>query len=460
MANKSLITNGAKISQVEQVYYAPVAVVPPNLEIPLGTLYCFLAKVEPWGDDNNPEVPTQDVKALKQIFKNIFAVKHITSNDISPVIRRYDWKTGTIYDRYSDVINMFELDSNGNPTKFFYVKNRYDQVFKCLWNNNGSASTEEPYFEPGTYNSNDIFQGTDNYKWKYIYTIDAGSKLKFMDSTWIPVPIGGNTPNALFSDAGAGSIDVINVKDGGLGYDPANAVISVVITGDGSGAAASAVVTGQAITDIIVTSPGSNYTYATAAISTSKGFGVILECPTSPIGGHGYDAISELGCNHAMLSVEFEGSEGELIPTDIDYHQIGIVINPTTKTLANQYGNYVPASGAIYKTSTDFIVAPGFGEFIQDEILFQGDSLETATFFGTVLSFDVASNVVRLLNLTGTPTINAPIKGNTTKTTRTILSYSQPDFSIFSGYISHIENRSGVTRSADGIEQYKFVLGY
>ena len=62
--------------------------------------------------------------------------------------------------------------------------------------------------------------------------------------------------------------------------------------------------------------------------------------------------------------------------------------------------------------------------------------------------------------MTGTPTINSPLKGDTSGTTRTILSYSEPDFSVLSGYISHIENRSGVTRSADGIEQYKFVLGY
>jgi hypothetical protein len=30
----------------------------------------------------------------------------------------------------------------------------------------------------------------------------------------------------------------------------------------------------------------------------------------------------------------------------------------------------------------------------------------------------------------------------------------------FSGYISYIQNRSAVQGSADGIEQFKFVLGY
>ena len=161
-----------------------------------------------------------------------------------------------------------------------------------------------------------------------------------------------------------------------------------------------------------------------------------------------------------MLSVQFDGSENETIPTDIDYHQVGLIVNPTTKTLDEAFANYIPASGNIYKTTTDFIVAPGFGTFTNDEIVYQGVDLATASFFGRVLSFDSASNVVRLLNMTGTPTINSPLKGDTSTTTRTILSYSEPDFAIFSGYISHIENRSGVTRSTDGIEQYKFVLGY
>jgi hypothetical protein len=459
MANKSLITYGAKVGQVEQTYYAPVAVVPPA-NTSISQTYCFLAKAEPWPDENNPPIPTQDTKSLKLIFKNIFAVKHITSNDIAPVIKRYDWVSGTIYDRYIDSVDMFELDENGNPTKFYYVKNRYDQVFKCLWNNNGAASTEEPYFEPGTYNASNIFQGIDDYKWKYMYTVDAGSKLKFMDSSWLPVPIGKNIPNPLDNTAGAGNIDVINVLDGGLGYDPANSVVSVVITGDGKDATATAVISGEVITDILVTNAGSNYTYANVAISTSIGFGAILECSTSPVGGHGFDPISELGCNHVMLSVEFNGSEGDVIPTDIDYHQVGLIVNPTTKTLDEQYSNYIPASDSIYKTTTDFIVAPGFGSFTNDEIVYQGLDLATASFFGRVLSFDPATNVVRLLNMTGTPTINSPLKGDTSTTTRTILSYSEPDFSIFSGYISHIENRSGVTRSADGIEQYKFVLGY
>jgi hypothetical protein len=461
MANKSLITYGSKISQVEQVYYSPVAVVPPNITVPISSMYCFLAKVDAWPNNNNPPVPAQDVKALKTIYKNTFAVKHITSNDISPVIKRVNWESGTVYDTYSDEVDMFELDVNGNLVKKFYIKNRYDQVFKCLWNDNDADSTVEPYFEPGTFSTNNIFQGADHYKWKYMFTIDSGSKLKFMDATWIPVPVGTNIPNALQSNAGAGNIDVINVLDGGALYDPSNSAITVTITGDGTGASATAVVVGNAITDVIMNTTGTNYTYANVSFTTTAGFGAIAKVPVSPVGGHGFDPISELGCKHVMISAEFKGGESGIIPTDIDYHQVGIINNPTTKSLVDTYGtDYVPATGSIYKTTTDFVVAPGFGVYVADEQFYQGDSPETASFIGNILSFDVASNVVRVLNMSGTPTLNAPIKGYTSTTTRTLLAYSEPDFSIHSGYISIIENRSGVTRSTDGIEQYKFVLGY
>lgn len=459
MANKSIITNGAYVSQVEQTYFSPSAVVPPNISTPLTTLYCFLAQVQPWDSDTNPPAPKQDVKTLKQIFKNMFAASKITSNDISPVIKRIDWESGTMYDYYLDDVDMLEYDNNGDLVKKFYVKNRYDQVFKCLWNNDDGDSTVEPYFEPGSYNTNNIFQSTDGYKWKYMYTIDAGLKLKFMDNTWMPLPVGSVTPNP-FTTQKAGSIDVINVTDGGSLYDPSNAVIYVTVTGDGTGATGTAVVNSgeNKISDIVVTNPGSNYTYANVSITSSLGFAATAIAPTSPVGGHGYDPISELGCHHVMLNAEFNGAESGLVPTDVTYHQVGLLVNPTLNSLRGT--GYTPASGDLYKTTTDFLVSSGFNAYTSGEIIYQGESLDKATFFGTVLSFNVASNVIQVLNMSGTPTLNAQLKGVDTKTSRTLLKVTNPDFTIFSGYITYIENRAGIERSPDGIEQFKFVLGF
>jgi len=456
MANQNLLTYGAKISEIEQVYYSPVAVLPEQPNVPIGSVYCFLSRVDAWPDNNNPPVPTQDQLYIKKTFKNMFVAKHILSNDISPVVQRINWVTGTTYSYYRDDIDMFETDPNtGLLVNNFYIINSYDQVFKCLWNNNNQPSTVEPYFEPGTYGTNNIFQGSDGYKWKFMYIVDTGTKVKFMDVNWMPIPVGANTPNPTLTSAGSGSIDVINVVSGGTGYDPANSVITVSVTGDGLGASGTAEVTNGVITDIIVNNPGGNYTYSNVSITSTSGSGAYAIAPSSPIGGHGYDPVSELGANHVMLTSEFNGSEGDLIPTDITYYQIGLVTNPTAISV-----NPYPANSSIYKTTTDLIVAPGFGNYLSDEFVWQGNTFDTATFKATVLSFDYATNTVKLINIVGTPTTNAPVFGKNSLTTRTLLAYNTPDFIILSGYMSYIENRSGIQRSPDGIEQIKVVLGY
>lgn len=454
MANKSLLTYGSKLFSVESVYFSPVVTIPPEYKI-ISSLYFFLSKVQPWDNDNDPEAPRQDQKYLKQVAKNIFIVKHITSGDISPVIKRIDWSTGTIYDYYRDDVDMFEVDANGFPVKSYYVRNRYDQIFKCLWNNNGSQSTVEPYFEPGSYGTNNIFTGSDDYKWKYIYTIDTALKNRFMDNTWIPVPATKGTVNPLLSPAGYGNIDVINVTNGGSGYDPANAIITVAVTGDGAGATGTAYSSNGSITKIEVNTTGSNYTFANVAINSSRGSGAVAIAPVSPIGGHGYEVESELGCNHVMVTSQFNGSESGLLPTDMSFHQVGILNSPVTLSSPNSIAN-----GAIYKTTTDLIVSAGFGVYQSNEYIYQGNSINDYNFIGRILSFDPASNVVKLINTRGTLIINSPVFGDSSKTTRTLLSYNTPEFVTLSGNIFYLENRAAVQRSSDGIEQFKVVLKY
>ena len=455
MANKNLLTYNAKVTQVEQTYFSPVAVLPPPFGTSISTTYCFLSHNLPWPDDNNPPQPTQDQKYIKDTFKSMFVAKQIYSSDISPVIQRIDWTSGTTYNYYRDDVNMFAIDGAGLLVLNFYVRNRYDQVFKCLWNNNQIASTQEPFFQPGSYGTNNIYTGSDGYRWKYMYTIDTGLKRKFMDSKWIPVPVSVNTPNPIQTSAGFGDIEVINITGGGSGYDSANATITVTIIGDGTGATATAETSAGQITNIVMANTGSNYTFANVSITSTLGSGATAIAPISPIGGHGFDNVDELGCFNVMLTCEFDGSEGGKIPVDIDYRQVGLVVNPVS---LSSYPN--PASDPIYKTTTDFVVAPGFGAYVPDEVVYQGNSLATATFSASVLSFDTASNVIYLINKVGTPTLNAPVYSSSSGTVRTLLSVTPTIFQPFSGYLSYIENRSPVQRSSDGKEQFRFVLGY
>ena len=131
------------------------------------------------------------------------------------------------------------------------------------------------------------------------------------------------------------------------------------------------------------------------------------------------------------------------------------MINPTAHST-----NPFNASGSVYKTTTDFVCAPGGGQYTNDEVVYIGNSLQTATFVGTVLSFNTSTNVLNVINTTGTPSINGLVQGSVSGTTRSLLSYSTPDFIPASGFISYVENRSGINRSTDGIEQFKVILSY
>jgi len=469
MANQNKLTYYQNYSEIEKDFYAPVSILPNGKSIQ--TMYCFLGRVTPWTDDTVPEVPLQTQRYLKSTYKDIFVMKRITTNDISPVIQRNDWESGYIYDAYVDDADMYALDQNGYLLYTFYVKNRYDQVFKCLWNSNGSESLNEPFFQPGSYQTNNIFYGDDGYKWKYIYTIDIGRKNKFMDILWMPVPVTANIPNPLLSSSGTGSVDAINVINRGNNYDTQNSIISIVITGDGTGANATAIIdsntqslTYKQITDVSVTNPGTNYTYATATvtvantslITATQGSGAILTSPVSPIGGHGFNPATELGASRIMITAEFNGTENGFIPTDIKYRQVGLIASPSARSTYPALAN-----AAIYKAYTEVFVSAGFGLFNSSETVYQvfPAGSTTIVYSGTVLSFDEGANLVKLINTQGTPSLSSPLYGST-GTVRTLLSNNSTDIIINSGYITYIENRDSIERSDDGTEQFKFVLGY
>ena len=249
------------------------------------------------------------------------------------------------------------------------------------------------------------------------------------------------------------------------------------MTGDGQGATAnitSAQINNGVITDIIVKPgfSGNNYTTASVSITaytsanlryvSSLGSGATAIAPISPVGGHGYDPVSELCCNHVMLTAEFNGTEGGVIPVNgVTYRQVGVLVSPQMYGSVNEMSAPVLANGAIYNTTTQLTVSAGAGAlFTPDEVVQQTDSLGNVLFQGTVVSFNSSTNVLQLINTTGSPSVGTNIKGLISGAARTVFNVSTPTVIPFSGYISYVENRPGIQRSADSIEQFKFVLGY
>ncbi len=158
------------------------------------------------------------------------------------------------------------------------------------------------------------------------------------------------------------------------------------------------------------------------------------------------------------MTARFTKNEGGNLPTDIDFRQIGLLVNPYAR-FGTTIGN---ANAVIYKTTTDFVVSQGFGAYTPDETVFQSTNglLSSATFTATVLSFDIGTNTVKLINTQGTANNSALLYGATSGTSRVVLQQQTPDFIPFSGYLTYLENREPVQRNADGSELFKLVLGY
>lgn len=431
-------------------------------------LYCFISRIEPWDDENTPPTPPDNDFYMKSVYKNIIAMKKVNSNDISPVIERVDWKSGVTYAQYSSAKNLNDIDEGGLLLNDFYIRNSYDQIFKCLSNGatnthqNGVPSTIEPLIDFSTNASGDVIITGDGYKWKYMYTIDAGAKLKFFDENWMPLPITTHRSKIGNNSYGAGEISVINVYNSGNDYTDDNGfgvTTTITIVGDGENASAKAIVSGGKITNILMANTGSNYTYATATIAPNIGYagsGAELIAEPSPIGGHGFDLLEEFGCRTVMVTSEFNGTESNTLPTDIDYRQIGLLANPEIKVGPTTEF----ATAPVYKATHDITVSQGIGSYIQDEFVYQGKSLAESTFSGRVLNFDSENNILYLINTQGNIKLNEIINGDSSNSLRVALQEVIEQIVPYSGNIIYIENRTKVQRTSTGLEQFRLTLNY
>lgn len=129
-------------TEVEKFYFSPI------LNIGYGAhngdylnLYVFLGKSIEFGENIEPPDLHLSPSGIKTILKNMIVLKKANLNDISAVVERVDWNEGSFYYAYHQNIDFSVKGLDGKLTKQFYVKNKYDQVFKCLWNNNTSANT-------------------------------------------------------------------------------------------------------------------------------------------------------------------------------------------------------------------------------------------------------------------------------------------------------------------------------
>ena len=371
----------------------------------------------------------------------------------------------TVFTTAHTTANLFKLDiSQTQYSNKFYVRNSSDQVFKCLFNNNGAQSNTMPEITiGGDLPENPYIETVDGYKWKYMYSIPTGLKNKFFTDKYMPVI----RDTIVFDNAKNGRIDIIKIINGGSGYYAGSSVnnYSVVnVTGDGTLANVSVDVVNGVIVDINILNGGNNYTTATITLADplkqAIGNTANLQAVISPQYGHGFDPQRELGGSSVMVSLDFDGDVEGNLPVQNDgtdsIRQVCIAKDV-------QYANGTFGTASYFPMYTQIITSNPPVDFVHNETVYVGASFATSTFSAKVAHFDNNTNTLYVNNIVGdiSDIENETIyQKDSPSSFAKVFNLIQPSINIFSGEILFIENRAKITRHENQTESTKFVVEF
>jgi len=458
-----------------------------------GTLTRADGRTDYEGTDSNPTTPGDTVVNEFYTFDELTAAKRITGSDISFVIPRRNWTSGTVYDIYRHDYGEYTTGStstritstSGATTLFdstFYVLSSDRNVYKCLDNNNGATVNDEP-----TGVSTTPITTTDGYIWKYMYTLSAAQQSNFLSTDFMAIPTNANAGTDhlnVISNAINGAIDIIKIKSAGSGGT--NGTFSnIPIRGDGSGGLCEVVVSGGLVSSVTVTTAGVNYTFATVsnaqivAAGATGLSGAELDVIIPPKGGHGANALEELGGFFVMLNTSLEGSEsantGDFSAVN-DFRKIVLLRDPTKNSSA------VTSTTARLTKAIKIAASPTPGTFTVDEEINQA----TTGAVGKVVEWDSTNNILyyiqtrhsdagidsngNLIDFSGANAITGQ-SSSATGTPDTSASspvnnvifasgYSVPEIDHDTGDVLYVENRTPISRAVDQTENIKLIIEF
>ena len=435
------------------------------------------------GTDASPLTPVDSVSQEFHTFDDILAAKKVTSSDVSVVIPRRNWTTGTVYDYYRHDYGHYVTGSTSSVVTAdsgvtalydatFYVLNSNNNVYKCLDNNSGANSTVEP-----TGTSTSTLSTADGYKWKYMYSLSAAQQTNFLSTDFMAVA----TNSTVAAANTAGAIDIVKIKTAGSGGTDGTHT-GVAIKGDGSSGTVSVTVSSGVVTAVTVTAGGTGYTfgYIRNADIVSAGAtsltGAELDVIIGPKGGHGENALIELGGYFVMLNTNFEAGEtsnsGDFTTAN-DFRRVALMRDPES-------GGSAASSTTLRGTKAVLVTSPS-GTFTADEEINQA----TTGAVGKVVEWDSSNNILYYIQtrfndegvdangnqtaFSGTNTITGqsssatatPSSSSTTVDSVIFASgYSSGEIDEDAGDVLYIENRSPITRASDQTENIKLIIEF
>ena len=439
-------------------------------------LYLFFAKADSWPQTGVPS-PVDNQEAAFDLYDQMIGLKKIPSSEIRSVIPNRTWKKNKVYDIYRHNYGSVESSTNnvdnyveGNntethlyETEYFVVTSEY-KVYKCLNNNNNSESTVEP-----TSTVSAPFSQSDGYTWKYMFSVNANDFEKFKSDEYIPIPeISGIDVNNSILPApnGGGAIYNVVIKSPGTNYT-ANSEFDIVGDGQNGKVRITSTDNQGAITGIKVLNPGTGYTFGT--INATGGSNAVLEPIITSKEGMATTGMSlELGAYRLALHCKIENSD---FVFGNDFSVVGVIYNPTTTTTSStligtrkmtlQYNT--SGISPLVNTKEDYedklISTPGVGSGASGRIVhYEPDTANNiyTIYFTQENIFNAGqNNLGERASFQDGETINIA-----TGETVTVDTVSAPEIVRGSGEIIYIDNRNTISRAQDQTEDFKIILEF
>ena len=469
----AIVTNKFRLNNAEQFY--------ESFSEASTSYYLFVGRPQPWtattpyggGTDTTPPTPLDNVDDEYMYFRDMLAAKRIATTDIQYAIPRHNWTTGTVYDYYrgdygsqwsttsTDIVKTVNAGINlWASTTLFYVLSSTNNVYKCMSNNGGVASTVEP---SGT--SNAEYSTGDGYWWKYMYTLTTTQITDFLTADFMPV-----VTNATVSTAAVdGAIRQYKVMRGGAGYTPGSYAASVggdgVLRGGVQATASITVGSGGDVTACAVNVAGSKYTFGTITMPAGAGSpstDAIITPLIGPPGGHGYNAVDELGGFYIMTNTTISGTEGSGdFVVDQDFRRVGIVLNPYN------YGTTTISTASTLNALKSMTFSGSPGSFLIDEVITGG----TSGAKGLVVAWDSTTNILKYIQTQWTG-VSATLPysevafaalevvTSASSATGTIASLTNPEIAYYTGKGIYVEDRAPISRATDQTENIKLIVEF
>ena len=472
------------------------------------TYYLMIGKATPFtsgtsgGSDDSPPTPADDISREFYTWDSAIAAKKIASSNITFAIPRRDWANSTTYDMYEDNISSSNATTSGATNIFdstFFFRTSDNRVYKVLDNNGGSAYSGA---EPTSESTSTFVLG--GYTLKYMYSITASEQASYLTTDFMPV----STDSTVSSAAVDGSISSIIVTNTGSGLTNGTYYAAVYGDGTSAGTSSGAIVKISVASNVIsavstgntgiqqagagytfgTVNLGSGFTFSDAALTSASaigGSGSAISVVISPKGGHGNNAITELGGHYVLLQSTLEGADNDDFLTGNDFRNINLVIDPTT------YGTSTVGTATTYRTTYAMKFSGSPGTFTPDETITQTNS-DSLVATGKVIEYDATLQILYYqhekfsgygtlsstggLNLfsgtgtvtggtssaTGTPDSSADSAvslagGNTITFTN---GFANPELQPDSGNIIYRENRKPISRATDQTEDIKIIVEF